>query len=336
MSEKKMWELQIDAEFRDLIPPLQEEELELLEASILVDGCVSPLTTWRGTLVDGHNRYAICHKHSIPFAIMEKEFADRDAVMQWMLTNQLGRRNLNDYQRGEMVLKLRPMLSAAAHRRKQHKDLESPSAEPLPPELAEAPKPKAESETMSSLGKMAGISRSTMKKVKKLSEDADEETKNKLRNSEVSVSKAYDDLLTKERAAQTRECVRCRAVKSLNEFPISRHSHVFSDVCKECTQKEQEATRDDNAALVSTGMELHVGVPVHVATTPTDSPDMFVHVVSLIDFASRTYLDNIRTALKRFTPTMNTAENIDRLEQLITSASDTAKTLLTDTLKEME
>ena len=34
MPEKKVYELIIDPEFRDLIPPLNEEELKLLEASM--------------------------------------------------------------------------------------------------------------------------------------------------------------------------------------------------------------------------------------------------------------------------------------------------------------
>ena len=38
MTEKKVYDLTVDPEFRDLIPPLNEEELKLLEASIVADG----------------------------------------------------------------------------------------------------------------------------------------------------------------------------------------------------------------------------------------------------------------------------------------------------------
>ena len=68
MTEKKVYELTVDPEFRDLIPPLNEEELKLLEESLVADGCESPLTVWNGVIVDGHNRYAICRKHDIPFS----------------------------------------------------------------------------------------------------------------------------------------------------------------------------------------------------------------------------------------------------------------------------
>ena len=72
MTEKKVCDLTVDPEFRDLIPPLNEEELKLLEANLVADGCESPLIVWNGVIVDGHNRYAICRKHDIPFSIQEK------------------------------------------------------------------------------------------------------------------------------------------------------------------------------------------------------------------------------------------------------------------------
>ena len=109
MPEKKLYDLAVDPEFRDLIPPLNEEELKLLEESLVADGCESPLTVWNGVIIDGHNRYAICRKHDIPFSIQEKNFETREEVMLWMLRNQLGRRNLNSYQRSNLALKLEPL-----------------------------------------------------------------------------------------------------------------------------------------------------------------------------------------------------------------------------------
>ena len=121
MTEQKVYELTVDPEFRDLIPPLNEEELKLLEASLVADGCESPLIVWNGVIVDGHNRYAICRKHEIPFSIQEKNFSSRDDAMLWMLRNQLGRRNLNDYQRGEMVLVLKSRMFCPPAQRKMRR-----------------------------------------------------------------------------------------------------------------------------------------------------------------------------------------------------------------------
>ena len=117
MPEKKVYDLTVDPEFRDLIPPLNEEELKLLEESLVADGCESPLIVWNGVIIDGHNRYAICRKHDIPFSIQEKNFDTREEVMLWMLRNQLGRRNLNNYQRSELALKFEPLFAHASEKR---------------------------------------------------------------------------------------------------------------------------------------------------------------------------------------------------------------------------
>ncbi len=87
-------ELIIDPEFRDLIPPLTPEEFTLLESHIVRDGCRDPLSVWGETLLDGHNRHEICTKHGIEFRTVSIELPDREAAMDWMDANQLGRRNL--------------------------------------------------------------------------------------------------------------------------------------------------------------------------------------------------------------------------------------------------
>src|SRR5665647_2795839 len=90
-------ELKIDQEFKDLIPALSVDEVLNLEQSILNEGYRDSLVTWNGYLIDGHNRYAICTKHGIPFTINEMEFDSRADVEIWMIRNQKGRRNVSTY-----------------------------------------------------------------------------------------------------------------------------------------------------------------------------------------------------------------------------------------------
>ena len=75
---KDLRALTIDPEFRDLIPSPSDEERALLEDSIVANGCESPLFIWNGVIVDGHNRYEICQKHSIPFAVVVELSIKRD------------------------------------------------------------------------------------------------------------------------------------------------------------------------------------------------------------------------------------------------------------------
>ena len=89
-------ELRIDSEFQSLIPPLSKGEKAALQASILEEGCRDPLVVWaeEKLLIDGHNRYAICTAHGIPYQIVEISFDSRNAVKVWTIANQLGRRSL--------------------------------------------------------------------------------------------------------------------------------------------------------------------------------------------------------------------------------------------------
>lgn len=87
----------IEPEFADLIPPLNDLEFETLEQSIIEEGCREPLIIWAGEniLLDGHNRFKICLENSLPYQVVKKEFDDENAAKNWMLMNQLGRRNLS-------------------------------------------------------------------------------------------------------------------------------------------------------------------------------------------------------------------------------------------------
>ena len=93
----------ISQEFKALIPPLSKDEYTQLEQNILAHGCRDPITLWRGAIVDGHNRYAICTKHGLKFNTTTLRLPNREAAKLWMLENQLGRRNLSDAARIELA-----------------------------------------------------------------------------------------------------------------------------------------------------------------------------------------------------------------------------------------
>lgn len=97
--------LRIDPEFESKIPPLTEEEYQLLEENILQDGVVlNPLIVWNSYIVDGHNRFRIIQAHpEIKYTVFEKEFPDRYAAIAWICCNQLGRRNLTPQQKKYLI-----------------------------------------------------------------------------------------------------------------------------------------------------------------------------------------------------------------------------------------
>lgn len=88
--------LKINAKFKDLCPPLSDEEYAQLEDNIIRDKMIrDPIQTWKDQIVDGHNRHAIAKKHGYQFKIVAHVFKDENEACNWIILNQLGRRNLS-------------------------------------------------------------------------------------------------------------------------------------------------------------------------------------------------------------------------------------------------
>lgn len=103
MTGKGYEQLKIDADFKNLIRPLNREEYAQLEANLVLDGCRDPITAWNGTIVDGHNRYEICNRLHIPYAVQEISFDGREKATIWICANQLGRRNITEETRRYLI-----------------------------------------------------------------------------------------------------------------------------------------------------------------------------------------------------------------------------------------
>jgi len=98
--------LKINQDFKNLIPPLSDEEFRQLEENILTSGrCRNAIKVWRGIIIDGHNRYAICQKHGLPYEVSKIRLPSKNDVLLWIIENQLGRRNITDVRRINLGLR---------------------------------------------------------------------------------------------------------------------------------------------------------------------------------------------------------------------------------------
>ena len=180
--------MKIDDEFSSLIPALTEDEYKRLEASILNEGCRDVIVLWGEIIIDGHNRYNICMKHNISFNTVQKEFASRDEVKLWMLQNQLSRRNLNDFQRVEMVRRCEDAIKAQAKERQLSglAQNETTVRENLPERENEGKRATEE------LGELAGVSRKTYEHAVTVLDNAPEAVIQATRDKELSIHAAYE------------------------------------------------------------------------------------------------------------------------------------------------
>lgn len=187
--------IKIETEFKDLLPPLTEEQKENLEKDIMKNGCLNPLIVWKDILIDGHHRYEICEGNNIPYDILEMKFKDKLEAMEWAWSNQKNRRNLNNYQLAEIALKLKPVIEEKA-KEKQLSSLKQNTVNQKSDERTADKKPPEEDRkpinTLNELSKIAGVSRDTIHKVEVIEKEAPEDIKTKAKVGEITVNSAYN------------------------------------------------------------------------------------------------------------------------------------------------
>ena len=174
----------IDPEFHSIIPPLAPEEYELLKENIKRDGCRNALSVWKdqNILLDGHNRLDICNKLNTEYRIEYILIPSRAEAVEWIVKNQLGRRNVPPYVRFELIKHLRPVIEARANERQGARtDLLEGN---IVPNLAQG---KARDE----LAKLANVSHGQFDRMAFIDEKAAPEIKEALRKNEITVNAAY-------------------------------------------------------------------------------------------------------------------------------------------------
>ena len=127
---------------------------------------------WGDCIIDGHNRYHICHLLKKPFNTVAIEFQSRDEAKLWILQHQLGKRNLNDAQKIELALKLKPLIA------KQAKANQSAGGGAVPIKISNP------IDTREEIARVAGVSPAQVSKVEYILNEGDEENLSRLRSGE--------------------------------------------------------------------------------------------------------------------------------------------------------
>lgn len=174
----------VDSEFAALLLPPTDEEFNQLRQNILDDGEVhEPLILWNNLIIDGHNRWKIIQEHpEIPYTTHEMIFFSRDEAIEWIIRKQLGRRNLPDYERARLALRLKPVVQAEAKAKQSTHTKQGYQ------------KSDKAVDTKKELAKAAGVSHDTIHKVEVIESEAPDELREKARRGEVSINKAYNEV----------------------------------------------------------------------------------------------------------------------------------------------
>lgn len=313
--------LQINKEFKELIPPLSADEYKQLEENILTDGCREPLVIWNSTIVDGHNRYNICTENDIPFDTVEKNFNGREEVIHWIILNQFGRRNLTVVQRSELALRLKPILKEKA---KSNKIAAMSEAR------KENPKNKAEQfcqnsdktdipvDTKTDLAKIAGVSHDTIWKTEKILDKGTPEQIDRARKGGKgnSVSAIFKEVT--ESKAETKTCRTCGKELPLSEFYQGKRN------CKQCHNQKTHKMKDVKGNTMKISPELREIKEEDVIGNLYNVDEVVVHTIddAIEEFEVNfnTYLDTLDGILEYYVDLLKDAENNKKIMTVLSEA----------------
>ena len=227
--------LKIDIEFQSLIPPPQTEDRDLLESQIIKDGCRDALVLWKGTIVDGHNRYQICTKHGLKFRTVSMKFADRTEAKVWIIRNQFARRNLADIDRVKLAVDLHKLIKPLAD--KSRREGNSRGGKGGGKSTAKLPK-TSPVDTRKACAKAAGVGDRTYDAGRMILEAAktgevSKKVVNAIRRKEKSIHGVVKDLKEsrqkKKRAAKRKKAVKAMPKTALDNIHVG-DSRKLSDV----------------------------------------------------------------------------------------------------------
>lgn len=271
---------------RAYIDPLTEHEYAALERSILTEGCRDALVLWGEVLIDGHNRYAICQRHNIPFKTIQNDhFKDIEDVQLWMIDNHLARRSVSDFQRGMLALRKKEIISM----RIKAQDESDTSGNEETDVAIPVVKP---TQSRQEIARAAGISSNAVLQIEKIQRAAAPELVQAVRDGTISISAAaaVATLPGNEQAAavaggrkelqqaakQVREKIReQKSPAKMNKVPESQETENPPDTANGAMDQVSEsvilqqrikALEAENAALVEKITQLNAALSAATAT----------------------------------------------------------------------
>ncbi len=277
----------VNEDLKAYIDPLTSEEYESLERSVLNEGCRDALVLWGDLLVDGHNRYAICQAHGLPFQTVQSTlFKTIDDVHLWMIDQHLGRRSVSDFQRGVLALRKRQLVAERAARMHalQSQDASAPDAndqvDASPWEEVTSSNVPVVAQSLSSrddLAKAARLSNSQMLLIEKIQKQAAPEVVAAVKSGVISINAAaaVSSLSTEDQvaaAAAGKEELKqaAKRVRDAKRKP------------REAASELAEQVTADSEGVDSTGDELQT-LRKRVATLEAENASLRKQVLTLLE-----------------------------------------------------
>ena len=256
--------LVITDEFQSLVRELSYVEKKQLEENIKKHGCLSPIVIWgsKNIILDGHNRYEICTRNNIEFKTITLDFLDEDEAKIWMINNQFSRRNLSNYERSILALKLDSIIKEKARVNQLSGLVQTPVQQ-----KSDKREKKEELNTNKYLSSLAGVSHDTIGKVRTIEQSATDEIKKELLNGNRSINEVYQEIMKKKKKdsiaklKEINDTIEVTTNKEVNDETVETDTIKVNDETKKTTDVQVPSVfsmsiQDSRVFLWSTEDEL--------------------------------------------------------------------------------
>lgn len=195
-----------DSKYQNVVYPLSKLEYEQLKESIKLAGGahVPVIININNIVLDGHHRIKACRELSIEdIEVVVKSFNDESEELQFVISTNLERRQLNAYQKVELFAKLREIEAEASKTRQKKGTLASNDSRV--------------GKTSEIVAKQAGLSIKTYERGEYVRKHATEENKQSLRAGELSIGDCYNYY----QRQQKRQELQAQVIKKNNSLIIN-------------------------------------------------------------------------------------------------------------------
>ena len=255
----KKIEIKIKSDYAQLVPPLTPIAYTNLKQSIKENNgnTIPILVTEEGVILDGHHRYKICKELNLEPKIQTKEFSNYLDEKEFIITINLHRRHLTQFQISELGCKLQDIEKQKA-RMRQLKNLKNVGAyNHSISSLASNDANEQEEKDSEEKGKVSkiiakkiGQSSTKYERNKKIIEQGTEEQKAKLREGKESTNKIYNEIV---KAQKKEELLKNAKISSLYliQTKDNNNFNTYKLLLGDLTEKGKEIS-DESIDLIFT------------------------------------------------------------------------------------
>lgn len=309
-------ELKIDDDFKTLLPSLSDEVFGDLEKDILANGLLSPIVTWKGYIVDGHNRYEICKRHGIK-EVEVKNLplpTTKSDVMQWIIGHQLGKRNLTKSQLVRSYESVERQIAKEAKERMIAVQNNN-SARAVSSNLNEQREPIR---TASKIAKKIGVSENTYRDMKLVANEGTPEQIERMDkggkgNGVSAIAKEIRD-----ENSPKKKCSKCGRMLPISAFKKQKdRKSGLSSWCKDCSNDKAAETR-----FLRSAQDQKIVDAVNFIKDPnSDTSITFDAFYGELEIITDSFVRRLTGALESNTNLIDTDEKREKILRLVNEIS---------------